>query len=72
MSDKDKSEIIVAEGFKISKPWMNFILYVQTTYPEADLTVKFAAGAPVELLGAKPKVRFDKGEPPIGAGVKFG
>jgi len=66
-----ESEIITAEGFKIGKQWLNFIQYVQTTYPESDLSVKFAAGAPVELLGAKPKVRFDKGEPPVGIGVKF-
>ena len=63
-------EVITQEGFRISKPWLNFIAYVQTTYSDADLTVKFAAGSPVELLGAKPKIRFDKGIP-AGVGTKF-
>ena len=45
----------------ISESWFRFIQYVESQYPNSELTTQFVNGQPVKQIGMpKPNIRFDK------------
>lgn len=46
---------------KVTEAWLSLIQYVRDVVPYGQITFKVHQGEPMELIEAKPKVRFDKG-----------
>ena len=44
----------------VSKNWLRVIQYCKQVSPHSDITISIRGGEPVELLGEKRKIRFDK------------
>ena len=55
-----KDNILPVVEIKVSEAWIDFINFVQTQAPYANIEVKFVNGQPSDLLSCKPKVRFGK------------
>ncbi len=62
-ASKDKKEeiyIIPELDIRVSKAWLNFIVYCQSTFPHGEISIKIVNGQPTEMIDKKEKIRFDR------------
>ena len=73
MAKLDERWYVVPElEIRVHESWINLVHWCQNNAPFADIEIRIVNGQPTELLGCKPKVRFDKqASIPAGLPVKL-
>ena len=46
----------------VTDNWLRLIHYVRSHLPHGEITIRVAGGEPIDLIGEKKKIRFDKAD----------